>query len=755
MTKRLTVLLAVLGAIGLMQTGSGAPNLAANPGFEQSSGPTAAEQWEAVVKGAAAQFHLDEQVFRSGRRSMRIDAGEVTRAYIRSQAIPVAPGEKLRISAWARTRDVPADQGTTIVIAEFLNAGGGPAGELKKVGTARPGSPWQRISGEVEAPGLSDSLRLRLGFSYSRGTVWWDDVEVEPAHDRVVARPDLSDGRLYPAAGGVPVTILNRGGQRGSISVRATLGQERSTSRVTLTGERFQRVVVPLKIDKRGKHSLQIEAFDGESVLFSPPPMAVIVPPPLTFGPLTPTHGVVEDGPTVLAGEVEVALDAGAPQHGRMTVSVVGPDGQVRASRELDQVAPAAVCRFDVPVPSVEEAEYAVRVVLSRQDGTALSAEEKWKVVRRGKIQVVINSDGFPERAGRAMFPLGMFNNGGRLEESATAGFNVVHTYNAARVQPGRRPDDQRLKDLLDRAEKAGMHCLLLVPMEYAFVGDWDGFTRRIRMFRNHPALLAWDEEEGIARGDMDRAALARMRAILSKEDPHHPFMVGDSHDVIGRVADRGRMFPADLMDMGMWWWYPLPLKRGPGDALQGETPQGRLELDPPAFLTRQTTGKPVWVGLQSYKKPGPDGRYPTPAEYRAQAYLAVIHGARGLMWYGGSVTGGVFLNPEEGRWDELKRVVRELNDLAAVLMGRSLEAPVLDPVGVPVSAAVKAAPAGRLLLAVNRSMEAQEVGMKVPGLTAAVVNVRGEDRTVAAAAGVIRDRFAPLAVHLYELPKP
>jgi hypothetical protein len=39
--------------------------------------------------------------------------------------------------------------------------------------------------------------------------------------------------------------------------------------------------------------------------------------------------------------------------------------------------------------------------------------------------------------------------------------------------------------------------------------------------------------------------------------------------------------------------------------------------------------------------------------------------------------------------------------------------------------------------------------------LEAGQVSVRGENRQVVVTAGVIRDRFEPLAVHLYELPAP
>jgi hypothetical protein len=276
-------------------------------------------------------------------------------------------------------------------------------------------------------------------------------------------------------------------------------------------------------------------------------------------------------------------------------------------------------------------------------------------------------------------------------------------------------------------------------------------------MFRNHPALLAWDEEEGLARGDMKPETLAQIRRILREEDPHHPLMVGDSRDVIGRVTDRSNFFPLDHMDLGMWWWYPFPLplaaKAAPGDALQGEEPLGSNELAPPVFLTQRNTGKPLWVGVQSYKKPNKGARYPTPAEYRAQAYIALLHGAKGLMWYGGSVTGGLYLAPDEGHWNDLKKLATELKELSPVLMAPSQPAPTFAPATVSLSVALKRAVGRTVLIAVNRGTTAIDVSFSLPNLQSAPLPVLSENRTVTITDGVLRDHFEPFAVHIYELP--
>jgi hypothetical protein len=160
-------------------------------------------------------------------------------------------------------------------------------------------------------------------------------------------------------------------------------------------------------------------------------------------------------------------------------------------------------------------------------------------------------------------------------------------------------------------------------------------------------------------------------------------------------------------------------------------------------------TDKPLWVGVQSYKKPKEGNRYPNPTEYRAQAYIAMAHGAKGLMWYGGSVTGGVYIKPDEGNWDYLKKLATELKDMAPVFMGKTEAAPKFSPETAPVSVMLKKAGDRTVLIAVNRGGKPAELT-----LTSAIDqrgHREGAVRTadVSATAGKLSDKFEPYAVHV------
>src|SRR4051812_2843770 len=96
-------------------------NLVANSGFEETKEKLPA-QWTPLTLGPSAQCEIDRQIKHGGAQSVRISAGEVTRTYVLSEYIPVAPGESVSASAWVKCKDVPEGKGTTIVIGEFSDS---------------------------------------------------------------------------------------------------------------------------------------------------------------------------------------------------------------------------------------------------------------------------------------------------------------------------------------------------------------------------------------------------------------------------------------------------------------------------------------------------------------------------------------------------------------------------------------------------------------------------------------------------------
>jgi hypothetical protein len=714
------------------ETARAPANLAQNPGMELLMTPDRVQFWEPLVIGTPAEFTVDGTEKHGGAQSVRLSAREVTRSYLHGSPILVAPHEKLTISAWVKVKDVPADQGTVIAIAEF-SRGEGTKETVSKIGTAKVGQDapdgWQQIVGTVEVPAGADTLRLRLGFSYSYGTAWWDDVTV------TAERPLVSKG---------PVTV------------RVTLGKEKGEATLELNGSPAQSVTVPVKVAARGPMELTATLFRGDEQRAAETRKAIVPNEPLVQLPPIPTHWVLEDGNPRVVGEVDLAVPKTQLETGVLTARIVDKGGEEKGRWSSEGRALVdGINGFSISAGALPAGDYQLVVELKPRRGEPIRAQRDWSIIPRSKARVTLNADGYPVYDGKAIFPLGVFNGMGRMKEPGAAGFTVSHAYNAVEAEVGGRLDDVRALEFLDNSEASGKKAVMLVPRQLVFAEDWDGVRRRVRMFRNHPGLLAWDEEEGLARGDIKIGTLAKLRQVLNEEDPNHPLMVGDSKDVIGRIEPQRRdFFPLDHMDLGMWWWYPIPLGGGKPEALEGdEGKPGTHELVPPSWLLNRNTGKPLWAGIQSYKKPK-NGRYPNPTEYRAQAYIALLHGAKGLMWYGGSVTGGAYLKPEESNWDYVKRLAGEMNEMAPVFMGKTETAPTVSPANAPVSVILKRAGNRLVLIAANRGSKAVEVTFEGPGLRAGNVKVLYEDRDVAATTGALKDAFEPYAVHVYELTR-
>jgi hypothetical protein len=727
-------------------------NLVPNPGFEEVKDNLPAN-WKPLTMGPAAQCELDRQVKHGGAQSVRISASEVTRTYVLSEYVPVAPGESISASAWIKCKDVPEGKGTAIVIGEFSDSQGRNAKFVKFDVANVTDQKWQQVKGTQKVPEAATRLRLRIGFSYSYGTLWIDDVAVH-AEQPIVATIGVDGNELSPGLGGVPVEIFNRAGLRGSRQVRVELGKSTSSQNVTLDGKSEQRVLIPVEMEKRGKQQLVASLLDAQgNKVISSEKREMTIPPPVVLLPPSPTHWAVEDGAPTIDGEIQLAMADAQRDGAAITVKLLDSNKQVKSQwdSKRGEAIPDGIVAYQIKSSKLPIGDYTLVCEVKTKAGKTLTSEQPWGVIPRAMAKTTINADGYCVINGKVIFPLGIFN-GGKFKEQADAGFTVSHAYNAMRVYPGVKADDQLAKNFLDNSYKNGLYACAMVPMEFAYVGRWDEFRARIRKFRNHPGLLCWDEEESLARGTTTMDVLAKMRQIVAEEDPNHPMMVGDARDAITRVTDRSNFFPLKYMDLGMWWWYPIPLQKREGAALEGEEASASDEMTPPTFLVQRNTDKPLWVGVQSYKK-NEKSRYPNYTEYRAQAYIALIHGAKGLMWYGGSVSGGIFLDPKEGHWDDLKNVATELNLMIPVFLSPAIDAPKFSPANAPMSVMLKKAKDGPVLIVANRGASAIEVTFDVSQHSGSA-KVLNENRSVRVSDGALKDQFEPYEVHAYSLLK-
>ncbi len=289
--------------------------------------------------------------------------------------------------------------------------------------------------------------------------------------------------------------------------------------------------------------------------------------------PSIPTHWVIEDGSPKITGNVYLFIPDDLRRTGKLEVKLTDAAGNVKAAwtprtpgAEIDNV-------YSLSCEAASRSRsYLITSTFTPAQGEPLVKTQALGLNDPDLAKVTLNDAGYPVYHGSAIFPLGMFN-GGLLDEQAKAGFTVAHSYNSMDWAKNEPADiaDNKCREYVDNAGKYGLKVCFLVPRGILQEGDFDLFRRRVRMFRNHPAVLCWDEEEEIARGNVKMATLDRIHQIIKEEDPNHPLMVGDSRDVITKVNDRSNFFPLKNMDLGMWWWYPIPVQPKPGSLLEGE----------------------------------------------------------------------------------------------------------------------------------------------------------------------------------------
>ncbi len=155
--------------------------------------------------------------------------------------------------------------------------------------------------------------------------------------------------------------------------------------------------------------------------------------------------------------------------------------------------------------------------------------------------------------------------------------------------------------------------------------------------------------------------------------------------------------------------------------------------------LVRLARGRPTfqWIEVSTWKCHAPALRV-TPATVRAESWLAVAGGARGLGFF-------------PAGWDPsiapgIASVSKETAAIGAAMVAP--DAPVSAT--APVVVAARIANGALYVIAVNPTRTAVQATIQAPGLAGRSVGVLGESRTVASSGDSFADAFAPLAVHLY-----
>lgn len=168
---------------------------------------------------------------------------------------------------------------------------------------------------------------------------------------------------------------------------------------------------------------------------------------------------------------------------------------------------------------------------------------------------------------------------------------------------------------------------------------------------------------------------------------------------------------------------------------------------------------KPVWNFIECTGIHRSTGK-PSPAQVRAQVWMALIHGAQGIIYFAHQFEPqfieAALLNDLE-MVATVSEINRQIASLAAVLNSSAQTNKVVTestPAAAPVATMVKQWNGATYLCAVGMRPLETTVTFRINGLGAGeTVEVLDEQRTLRSSEGKFSDKFGPWASHIYRLP--
>lgn len=418
---------------------------------------------------------------------------------------------------------------------------------------------------------------------------------------------------------------------------------------------------------------------------------------------------------------------------------------------ELAATSPTSERRatVELPLPALPAGETSVTVEL-RLGERVIATQEVVLQVRPGADPPVrIGDHNELIVNGRPTFPLGFYST--PVEDFAgfaAAGFNTVLTYHT---------DAQTCAAMADAAAQHGLGLIASVMRPAVETRDAAAVESTAASFRDRPGVLGyylWDEPSpGTAHQSPED--MRWLHDHVAAADPNHLTTI-----VHCRPGDFARY--AEASDVFMVDPYPTFHDREPDlELVSTWVDQARAAV---------ADRRPVWLVPQCFHHVNGPGLYrmPTVAEQRSMVYLGLVHGIKGILWF--VYTGYCEQDAEQSKargtvvwkvrgtipkyfpdeWAGIVRLVAEIRELEPFLLGAEpAQRPQVVEGGEAIHCALRANDGELVLLAVNSKNRPVAFGCRVPGTEAEVL---WENRRIAVAEGILRDRFEPYATHVYRL---
>ncbi|PWU15928.1 MAG: hypothetical protein C5B50_14560 [Verrucomicrobia bacterium] len=739
----------------------GHENLISNPGFESPPGTNGLPSggwWVSEGRGHLL-VETDHAVSHTGAASVKLHAEKETKAVLASKRFSVSPGDHLLFEVWMRGGTGDSAGSKTYAGLAFRDRDAKVFARAYFLSPA-PSQSWTRLTGYALAPAEATAAEVHLGYTNAGSTFWFDDVSVSITNP--VSLSLLAEPKTWPGRQDLQVRVINRDSHEFQGNLDCALDGQPKRQPLLIGPKATRDMNIPVTVTGVGPHTFALHA-RGTIGTVAELREKFRTAPALDLYPACPS--CLQAGPESGRCQIEARMNVNPVDRSGLKWCIEVLDASGNILHSLTNYVSAERLAGIVSIPTAHAGNFEVAAHLLDRTGAIIgTGKTEVRVIAEKLARVTFGPDGFLRLDGVPQLPIGLYS-AGHFEEMARAGFSVTHSYSITTgdADDAINPTDRRLKELLDQSWAQGMRMMVELPRKAIEKAKWGQVRRRIETFKNHPGLLCWGSEERVARGAAPLANIEQLYKVVKECDPDHPLVLGDTRDVIQHLQDdRRNFFPDDCMDAGIWWWYPFPLKEPDGNGLEGGA-SGADELQPPVWLTTTLSKKPLWIAFQAYQKPSRDAVFPTPAQYRCQAYLSLIYGAKGLFFYTGSgqrdylgKPAGLLNKPDEAHWDYVQKLVRELHDFSSLFLASQPAAglEVLSGKGA-IECMLRHTKDQQILLAANRSARAQTLTVRQPSFQVTQAKVLYEDRHLSLNGDTLTDKFAPFEVHLYQISIP
>lgn len=343
------------------------------------------------------------------------------------------------------------------------------------------------------------------------------------------------------------------------------------------------------------------------------------------------------------------------------------------------------------------------------------------------------------------------------FHELSEAGFNLVQCHS---------------KEELDSAHENGLKAWVSLGGNIDFSQETEArkqsVQKRIEEFKNHPALMIWESMDEPAwtwkkpwQERASAAGLAEGHKFVKELDPEHLLWINhaprNTWKTLAKFSQSVDIIACDV--------YPIIPKEIDADETYAMMPNGKqTDLADQTISCvggymdklRKAAGKnkATWLVAQGFAWDG--SLYPTYEETRFMAYNAIIHGAKGILYWGTQS----MPQPSE-HWSNLKKVSRELGDLCYVLASPTIPHSIsldYEEMGFSIDSGVeiliKEHDSATYMIAANTTIGPAEATLSNLPFPANSLEVMFEDREISVSDGSFRDAFSPYGVHIYKIRK-